>query len=1007
MRTGLFYLFLLVFTMQLVRANSDGAKTLYPIIENETLAASTRGRVSDAEGNPMPGVNIIEKGTNNGTTTDAGGTYSLEVPDGDVILVFSFIGFVTQEIPVNGRSVIDVSLEEDIRNLSEVVVIGYGEQRKTEVTGAVANVTSEDFIQGNSRDAADLIQGKVAGLTVVSPTGDPTRRSQILLRGNSTLATSTQPLILIDGVPGDLNTLAQEDIASIDVLKDGSAAAIYGTRGTNGVILITSKKNTGKIKPTLSYNGYVSAEEWVRVPQMLTAADYRTRIAAGDAFTDLGHDNDWVSEISNEPSMTQYHNLSLRGGNTETSYMGSVNYRKSPGMIDNYDYSIFNTRFDLNHAMFNNKLRVNMNFIGNENKRGVDFNQLGQGLTDSFSSAVFNQALWRNPTAPLKNADGTWNEQTSISYYENPLGLLHETYGDYKSVSKRLTGSVTWEPIKNLSLKALASNITDNDARSQGHTKRHLSTVRDGLQGYAAVSSGQSTTKLLDLTADYSKQINLHGFRLMTGYNYQHSTWQSSSMRNWQFPAGNFSYPDNIGMGQRAGLGGPNLMSSAKYAYNLIGFFGRFNYNFNDKYLFMASLRHEASSKFIGTDKPWGTFPAVSAGWRIHEEEFIKATGLFDELKLRVGYGITGTAPDQFFLGVPLLGFQGSFLINGQWVPSLTPTRNPNPSLRWEEKRETNIGLDFAILNGRISGSIDYYNRTTDGLLYDFTVPTPPNAFRTTTANVGIMENKGLEVLLNFVPVQTAKLVWNSTANFSTNKNRLVSLSNDLYETTNPWFNAGSTGSPISTYTHRVEIGKEIGNFYGYKVIDVTEDGNWVYENKNGEPSETRVEEDKKYLGNGLPNYYAGWNNNIKYGNFNMNVTMRGAFDFQILNYQRMFYENPGRTIYNQLTTADDPIFGKTRLNNNAPIEYNSYYVEDGDYWKIDNVQLGYDFQVAQNKHIQRAHVYISTRNTFILTKYKGMDPEVNQLGLTPGNDDRNKYPSTRVYSLGVNLTIN
>lgn len=982
-----------------------------PLKENPHVAAFAdmivRGKITDANGMPIPGASILVKGANTGGVADVDGNYNVTVPDQNAVLIFSFIGYATQEIPVNGRSVIDVTMEEELQSLQEVVVIGYGEQRKKEVTGAVGSVNSEEFIQGNVSDAAQLIQGKVAGLTVVSPTGDPTKRSQILLRGNSTLATSTQPLILIDGVPGDLNTLAQDDIESIDVLKDGSAAAIYGTRGTNGVILITSKKNSGRMQPTINYNGYVSTQEWVRVPRMLNAQEYRARIADGASFTDLGADTDWIKEISNDNPITQYHNLSLKGGNPNTNYMASLNYRESPGMILNYDYSIFNSRIDVNHNMFDNKVKINVNFIGNENKRKVDFDDIGEGLTDSPNSAIFNQALWRNPTSPTKNEDGSWHEQTSISYYENPLALLHETYGESKSVSNRVSGSITWEPVQDLSLKALYSNITSSSGRSQGHTKQHLSNVRDGMQGYAVKSASEGNTKLLDLTADYSKDVNLHGFRALVGYSYQHDIWESSSMRNSIFPAGNFSYPDNIGMGQRAGLGGPNLMSSRKYASNLIGFFGRFNYNYADKYLFMASLRHEASSKFIGTEKPWGTFPAVSAGWRIHEEGFLKESGLFDQLKFRVGYGITGTAPDQLFLGVPLLGFQGSFLINGQWVPSLTPTRNPNPALRWEEKKETNIGLDFAILNNRVSGSIDYYNRTTDGLLYDYTVPTPPNPYRTTTANVGIMENKGLEVLLNFVPVRTEKLTWNSTANFSTNKNKLVSLSNDLYEATNPWFNAGWTGSPISTYTHRVEVGREIGNFYGYKVIDVTEDGNWVYEDQNGEASSTRVEEDKKILGNGLPNYYAGWNNNIRYGNFDLSVTMRGAFDFQILNFQRMYYENPGRTVYNQLASANDEVFGKAVLKNTVPIEYNSYYVENGDYWKIDNVKLGYNFQVSNVNNIQRAYVYISTLNTFIFTKYKGMDPEVNQLGLTPGNDDRNKYPSTRVYSLGVNLTIN
>ena len=976
-------------------------------VEIVKVALTVSGQVSDAQGELLPGVNVLVKGSSIGTVTDVEGRYSLEVPNEDDTLVFSSIGYLTQEVPVNGRTAIDVALAEDVLSLEEVVVVGYGEQRKKEVTGAVGNVNSEDFIQGNVGDAAQLIQGKVAGLTVATPSGDPTDNSQILLRGTSTLATSTQPLILVDGIPGNLNTLAQDDIESIDVLKDGSAAAIYGTRGTNGVILITSKKNKGKIEPTINYNGYGSLEEFVNIPRMLNAQEYRARIADGATFTDLGSDTDWIEEITNKNPVTQYHNFSLRGGNTTTNYMASLTYRQSPGMILNYDYNTINSRIDVNHNMFDNRLKVNLNFISNENNRNVDFDQIAQGVSGSNASNLFNSALWRNPTAPIKNEDGTWNEEPSISYYMNPLALIHETYGGFESLSTRISGSVTWEPVENLALKALYSKINYNDESSKGQTKQHLSNVKDGLNGYASKSTGQRNENLLELTADYGTSVGLHNIRGLVGYSYQDQVSESLSVRNWEFPAGNFSYPDNIGVGQISGLGGPSLMNSQKYAFNLIGFFGRLNYNYAEKYLFMASLRYEGSSKFVGTDQPWGTFPAVSAGWRMHEEGFLKASGFIDQLKLRVGYGVTGTAPDQYFLGVPLLGYRGSFLINGKWVPSLSPSSNPNPALRWEEKKETNIGLDFAILNERISGSLDYYNRTTDGLLYDYTVPTPPNAYRITTANVGVMENKGLEVLLNFIPVQTEKILWTSTANFSTNTNTLVSISNDLYEITNPWFNAGNTGSPIQTYTHRVEEGKEIGNFYGYKVIDITEDGNWIYEDQNGEASTTRVEDDKKIIGNGLPKYYAAWNNTLRYGNFDLTITMRGAFDFQILNYQRMYYENPGRTIYNQLESSNDKIFGKAVLDNTVPIEYNSYYVEDGDYWKIDNIKLGYAFPVANINHIQRAYVYVSTLNTFTLTKYKGMDPEVNRLGLTPGSDQRNKYPSIRAYSLGVNLTIN
>ena len=378
------------------------------------------GTVTDENDEVLPGVNVVLKGTNVGTITDLEGNYQLEVPDATAIITFSSVGYITQEVTVGNQMELDIQMTLDLIALEEIVVIGYGVQRKMEVTGAVGSVKSEDFIQGNVSDAGQLIRGKVAGLTIVTPSGDPTSTSQILLRGTSTLKTSTQPLILVDGIPGDLNTLAQDDIASIDVLKDGSAAAIYGTRGTNGVILITSKKTRGKIEPTINYNGYVSTEQWVRVPRMLNAQEYRDRIAGGTAFADLGSSTDWVKEISNKTPISQYHNFSLTGGTNKTNYMASLNYRQSPGMIINYDYKTLNSRIDVNHKMFNDKLILNANFISNDNRRNVDFDQMGQNLADSPDNGIFNQALWRNPTAPIKNEDGTWNEEVSISYYENP-----------------------------------------------------------------------------------------------------------------------------------------------------------------------------------------------------------------------------------------------------------------------------------------------------------------------------------------------------------------------------------------------------------------------------------------------------------------------------------------------------------------------------------------------------------------------------------------------------------
>ncbi len=861
------------------------------------------GKVMNEKQEPLIGVSVKLKGTSIGTFTNNDGSFQIQVPDAKSVLEFSYVGYVSKSMTVGDKTQLLVSLALEDKSMADVVVIGYGTQRKSDVTSAVASVKSENFVTGAVRDAGQLLQGKVAGLTIGLPSGDPTSNSQIQLRGTATLFTSTQPLVLIDGIPGDMNSIAPEDIESIDVLKDGSAAAIYGTRGTNGVILIKTRRADGRsAEPTINYSGYVSTQKISRKPEMFTAADYRKLIADGVAFQDLGASTDWLDVLSRSTPVSHVHTLSMKGGTSQTNYIGSINYRKLEGIFLKSDNRTINARIDVNHNMFNNKLKLNFNFINSDNKYqtvtlgGLNTNRTvnTDGIDASYNGFIYRQALIRNPTAPIKNPDGTWAEQIAIDSYVNPLALLEESSGQTSSQTSRIAGSATWLPAKGLSLKALGSRSRVNRIFGYGETKNHISTIRDGKNGYGNKSDYQGIDQLLELTAEYSKSVQDHSFSVLGGYSYQDFAVENSSIENWDFPAGNYSYVDNIGSGNALKTGAAR-MSSSKTVANLVGFFGRATYTYKSKYLLMANLRHEASSKLVGTNDPWGLFPAISVGWKIDRESFMQNVKFINELKLRAGYGVTGTAPDALFLGVSRLGYDGGYaFIGGQWVPTLAPVSNPNPYLRWEEKHETNIGLDFSFANRRISGSIDYYKRKTKGLLYDYPVPTPPNLFGFTKANVGEMENKGLEVLINIAAMQKKDFVWNSSFNFSTNANKLVSLTNDLYKLTNNFINVGYTGSPVQTYTHRVEVGKAIGNFYGYQVVGITDDGNWIYSDKDGKETETKGgEENKKILGNGIPKYYLAWNNNVRYKNFDLGVTMRGAFKFQVLNFTRMYYENP------------------------------------------------------------------------------------------------------------------
>lgn len=961
-----------------------------------------RGVIKDETGEPIIGATVRVKGQSEGTVSDFDGNFTLDVTD-DNTLQISYIGYQTQEFAVGKQHHFSIVLEEDKKILNEVVVIGYGTQKKGDITSSVGSVKSEDFTAGAINDAGQLIQGKIAGLSVTNPSGNPVGGTEISLRGNTTiLGASTNPLILIDGVPGDFNTVAPEDIESIDVLKDGSAAAIYGSRGTNGVVLITTKKSKGNNINEVQYSGYLSLSTIAKKPDFCDADDYRQQIKDGlrDAAWDLGDNTNWIDAIT-RTGLSHVHNISFKGGNAQTNYIFNVNYRNLQGIFKRSDKEEFQGRAEVNHSMFDDKLRFNFQLLGNQ----TGYTATSDG--GSFNTYSWRQALIHNPTEPIKNADGSWHENTGIFNYDNPVSRIYECDGEQKISQTRFSSNITLTPIKELTFNALFSYDKINQEGGYYETKKHISNVRDGMNGYASTGGSSTVTKLVELTAQFHKNFGDHTIQALAGYSYQESTYSNQYERNYNFPTDLYSW-HNIGVGQalKEGLG-------TEYSYwldtNLIGFFGRLNYNYKNRYLLMASVRHEAASQLAGTNKPWGTFPSVSLGWRITEEKFMKNQKVFDDIKLRAGYGVTGSQPSQSFLGVPLLGYGDYYLYNGQWIRALQPTQNSNDKLKWEEKHEYDIGADFSILNYRLNVSVDWYYRLIKGLLYDYSVPSPPNLYTTTRANVGEMSNNGLEIMVNAIPVQTKDFKWETTITFSTNSNKLKSLSNDLYQTSSDYFMTGWIEEPIKTESHIVRIGHKVGDIYGFKVVDVDESGKWIYLDKNGNRVNydefTHSFEDKQILGNGVPKWYLGFNNQFRYKNFDLAINMRGAFGFQIMNGMRMFYENRSRQDWNRLRSAYDKVFGKAVLNTLCSEEFNSYYVENGDYWKIDNITLGYSFSKI-NKWIKTLRLYASVNNAITITGYKGIDPEVSTSGLAPSYDNRDSYPHTRAFTFGMNVTF-
>ena len=956
------------------------------------------GKVKDSSGEPVIGASVVVKGNNTmGTITDFDGNFMLDVPAKSV-LVISYIGYVTQEVPTAGKNSLEIVLKEDTKTLDEVVVIGYGTQRKGDVTSSVASVKADNFVKGAVKDVGQLIQGKVAGLAITNPNGDPTGSTQIRLRGTNTIGgANTAPLVLIDGIPGELGTVAPEDVESVDVLKDGSAAAIYGTRGTNGVILITTKQAKGVDINQVEYNGYVSTSLIAKKLDMLNADEFRTLYPDQDH----GADTDWIDEISRTP-VSHVHNLSLMGGNSKTNYIANLNYASRQGIMKKSDFESFQGRIEVTHRMFDDKLKLKFGLFGKKNQ--MESTTSG----GSFRGWVYGQATRRNPTDPVRNEDGTWNENVSKFEYENPLALLYEAEGNVKKTQLRYNGNIVYNPIKDLTLSAVFSYIRDNMNRGYGETLNHISALRDGLAGWSSVGAYTKMEKLMELTAQYSKEIGAHKFTVLGGYSYNETDFEELWIDNYGFQDDYFCGWHNIGIGSALKDGKANI-GSKKTPTNLIGFFGRATYSFKNRYLLMGALRYEGASQLWGTDNAWGLFPSISVGWRITEEAFMKNQKIFDDLKLRVGYGVTGSQPKNPFLGVAMLKYGSYAFVNGNWIQTIVPASNPNPDLKWEEKKETNIGLDFVSWGGRLSGSIDYYNRDVDGLIYEYGVPTPPNLYNKTMANGGTMRNRGVEVLVTVVPVQNKDFEWSTTGTFSLNSNKLISLSGSIFKSDYDYFNTGTVEySGQVADSHRVQVGESIGNFYGFKVVDVDSEGRWIYEDRNGElvnyKDFTHAPEDKHVIGNGLPKWYAGWNNTLRYKNFDLNVTMRGAFGFQIINGGRMNYENVKNSRFeNRLKSVNDLVFGKHTLSSEVEPEFNSYYVENGDYWKIDNITLGYSFgQVG--KYIKSLRIYGSVLNALTITGYKGIDPEVSTDGLTPGYDTRDRYPSVRSFTFGVNV---
>ena len=970
-------------------------------LSTAAMHAQITGTVLEASTDfPVIGASVIEVGTTNGVITDFDGNFVLNVAEGTQIEI-SYMGFAAKTLAAKDGMV--VKLEEDTYALQEVVAIGYGSQTKKEITGSVASVKAEDFNKGAFNSAEGLLQGKVAGLTMSKDGGgDPTNRGfSVQIRGTGSLTGSTTPLYIIDGVPGaSMNNLNPNDIESMDVLKDGSAAAIYGTRANAGVIIITTKKGK-EGKTQVEYTGTISTANTAGRINLYSPEEY---VAAGGA--NFGHQTDWYKEITRVPVSTE-HNIALSGGMKNVDYRASVNYKMNQGLAKNSEFQEIMARASVNQQALNNILEFNYN---------VSYSKTNSSWVNH---SAYQQAMKYNPTMPVYTTPddpnylkyGGYFQNFDKSGFSNPVAIVMQPAD--QGGDQTFLGSVraTIKPVAGLRLSAFGSYQYWN--RSTGKYLPSNSVDGNGMGGQASKSNNFNTTRIFEATAQYTNDINNHAFTILAGYAYQDYVEESFSASNTMFPTDDFLY-NNLGLGEglnnltnggsKDGIG----MGSWKQEWKLASAFARINYNYDQKYYLNASIRAEGSSKF-GANNRWGYFPSVSASWLITNEGFMRNQDVVKELKLRAGYGVTGNMPGDCYPWIGRMSKNEDYAYFGDnKVATWSLSTVPNPDLKWETKHEINVGVDFSLLNGRLGGTIDYYNRTTRDLLYWYPVDASKYEAGSMLLNLGSLRNQGVEVTLNGVAIERKNFVWNLALTLAHNKNKVLSLGNDEFKFPEADKLRGGLGEGSAGWTSEafqiLEEGESVGNFYGYKFSRIDENGNFLGINRDGKELDFRslTSKDKVILGNALPIITWGLSSSMSFYNVDFSFNIRGAIGGKLLNQKRLAYGNK-----TSLATGNMIISPDNQLT--PPKKMTDYYLEDGTYAKLGDVTIGYTFQIKEEiaKYINRARIYVTAQNLATISNYSGVDPEtVNMTGLEPGIEGVSYYPIPRTFMLGVNLAF-
>lgn len=969
------------------------------------------GVVTDKTGEPLIGVNVLEKGTTNGTVTDIDGKFTVDMPQGKT-LVFSFIGFVTQEIKVTSN-VVNVVLNEDTKTLDEVVVIGYGSMTRKDVTSSITTVKAEDLNVGVYTSPAQLLQGKVPGLTIAN-TSDPNGSPSISLRGASSLRSgeAMEPYYVIDGVPGvSLSLVAPEDIESIDVLRDASATAIYGSKAANGVIIVTTKKGNKNGKTNVSYSGYVAWDKTMKTLDMMTADEVLAYADANDldlsGYYDVNNpaNTDWQSEVL-RTGFSHNHNISINGGNEKTSYNASLNFLERQGTVRGTGMDRLTARSFLQTKAFDDRLDISISLNGSisNNENGPASNE-GRSALDAMNYYL--------PLNPVKNEDGTWYGRTTSQYY-NPASLINEDR--YETTQKLLQGvaKATLHICDGLDWNLNLSYQNEQYLYNNYHSSKSQIVDYASRNGQAERSTAENIKKQMETYINWDHTFNdVHKVGVMLGYSWEQADNNNGfgliayNFYNDALSYYNMALANSVSMDDISNINSGYLLSTLR----MISYYGRINYSYKSKYLLQATLRRDGSSAF-GVNNRWGTFPSVSASWRIIEEDFMKEQDVFDDLKFRVGYGVSGNSLGfDAFYSRQVYGSTGWFTsADGDNYRVLGATRNANPDLKWEKTAMLNVGFDFGFFNNRLSGTVEYYDKRTSDLIYNYRVSTLLYPYSEMWANVGDISNKGVEITINAVPVQTKDFTWSTTLNLSHNKNKVESMSNSEYTVNFIDMADPNINSYSGQHVQRLMEGAPIGQFYLWEWAGYDENGMSIFNDYDEEgnlvgTTDAPDDGDRRMAGSAQPKLTYGWNNDLTWKKWTLSAFFQGVAGNKIFNATRATYSDPsllssfGKNILSEVATEQ-------HANDSRAQAPSTRYLENGSYLRLSTLTLAYNFGKLGN-YVNNLRVYATCNNVFTLTGYKGIDPEVNLGGLEPGMDMRySNYPRTRSLMVGVNMNF-